>query len=107
MESLITVIHILASLFMIVVILIQGGNAGGIGAAFGGGNSQGFFGASGANTFLSRLTYICAGIFMITSVTLSVMQSNSGETGLTEKLEELGKAKESEKPQDKGQEPAK
>ena len=94
MENLITVIHVLTALFMIIVVLIQGGNAGGIGAAFGGGNSQGFFGASGANTFLSRLTYVCAGIFMITSVTLSVMQSNSGKTGLTEKLEKLGESQE-------------
>lgn len=89
MENLITVIHVATALFMIVVVLVQGGNAGGIGAAFGGGNSQGFFGASGANTFLSRMTYLCAGIFMFTSITLSVMQSDSGETGLGDKLEQM------------------
>ena len=51
---------------MILVVLIQGGNQGGVGAA-GGGNSQGVFGASGATTLLGKLTYAAAAIFMVTS----------------------------------------
>lgn len=88
METFVTVIHVLAALFMILVIIIQGGNSGGVGAAFGGGNSQGVFGASGAQSFLGKVTYGVAAIFMITSITLSVMQGTSGETGLTSKLEQ-------------------
>ena len=88
METLITVIHVLTALFMILVVLVQGGNAGGIGAAFGGGNSQGVFGAGGATSFLGKLTYVCAGIFMVTSISLSVIEGKSGKTGLREKLEQ-------------------
>jgi preprotein translocase subunit SecG len=86
METLITSIHIFVAVFMILVVLIQGGNQGGMSAAFGGGNSQGFFGASGATTLLGKLTYIAAAIFMITSLWLTVLKGNVGDIGLTEKL---------------------
>ncbi len=86
MESLVTTVHVIVALFMILVVLVQGGNAGGVGAAFGGGNSSGLFGATGANKFLTRLTYGAAGIFMLTSIALTVLQGRSGKTGLMEKL---------------------
>lgn len=88
METLVTVIHILAALFMILVIIVQGGNSGGVGAAFGGGNSQGVFGATGAQNLFGKLTYVIAAVFMLTSITLSVIQGTSGNTGLTDRLEE-------------------
>lgn len=87
METLVTIIHVAVALFMILVVLVQGGNAGGVGAAFGGGNSSGLFGASGANTFLTRLTYGAAALFMFTSIGLTIMQSRAGKTGLLERLE--------------------
>ncbi len=86
METLVTSIHLLVAVFMILVVLIQGGNQGGISAAFGGGNSQGFFGATGATTLLGKLTYIAAGIFMVTSLWLTVLKGNVGNVGLSEKL---------------------
>ena len=86
LETLITVIHIAVALFMILVVLVQGGNQGGIGAAFGGGNSGGVFGATGATTILGKVTYGAAAIFMMTSMTLTVMQGEAGEVGLKEKL---------------------
>ncbi len=96
METVITGVHIAVALFMILVVLIQGGNSGGVGAAFGGGNSQGFFGAGGATSFLGKLTYVCAGIFMVTSITLSVMQRTEGKTGLKEKLQQMESTKPAE-----------
>ena len=87
METLVTSVHIIVALFLILVVLVQAGNAGGVGAAFGGGNSSGVFGATGANQFLSRLTYAAAGLFMMTSIILTVMQGNAGKTGLQQKLE--------------------
>ena len=50
METFVTTVHVLAAIFMIFVVLVQEGNKGGIGAAFGGGNTQGVFGASGATS---------------------------------------------------------
>lgn len=86
LETLITVIHVLVAIFMILVVLVQGGHQGGVGAAFGGGNTQGVFGASGATSFLGKLTYGAAGIFMITSVSLTVLQGTRGKVGLSEQL---------------------
>ena len=82
----ITVIHVSTALFMILVVLVQGGNSGGVGAALGGGNSSGVFGAAGATSFLGKLTYGAAAIFMITTISLSVMQGKSGNIGLEERL---------------------
>ena len=87
METLVTVIHVVVALFMILVVLIQSGNSGGVGAAFGGGNASGVFGASGANAFLTKLTYGAAGLFMFTSIGLTVLQRNAAKSGLLEKLE--------------------
>jgi preprotein translocase subunit SecG len=88
METLVTIIHVLTAIFMIIVVLIQGGNSGGVGAAFGGGNSQGVFGAGGATSFLGKLTYAMAAVFMVTSIGLSIIQGTAGKTGLRERLEQ-------------------
>jgi preprotein translocase subunit SecG len=97
MEVFVTIIHVAVALFMILVVLVQGGNQGGVGAAFGGGNAQGVFGASGATTFLGKLTYGAAFIFMVTTLTLTVMQGQGGNVGLKEKLQETSAPAEAPK----------
>lgn len=69
---LVYVVHIIISLFLIVVVLLQSGSAGDISAAFGGQGSQAAFGPRGAATGLTRATTAAAVIFMLTSVTLSI-----------------------------------
>jgi preprotein translocase subunit SecG len=72
MIILVTIIHVLVCLFLIVVVLLQSGKAGDISAAFGGQGSQAAFGPRGAATALSKATTICAVLFMLTSITLSI-----------------------------------
>jgi len=72
---LITALHVLACLFLILVVLLQSGKGGGMGIAFGGGGSQTVFGSSGAGNFLTRATAVTAGIFMLTSVSLAYFAS--------------------------------
>ena len=86
METIVTVIHVFVALFMVLVILVQGGNSGGVGAAFGGGNSSGGFGATGATSFFGKLTYVAAAIFMVTSISLIILQKEGGDAGLSEQL---------------------
>jgi preprotein translocase subunit SecG len=73
--ALITTIHIIVCVFLIVVVLLQSGQSGDIAAAFGGQGSQTAFGPRGAATALSRATTWSAIIFLVTSITLSVMAS--------------------------------
>jgi preprotein translocase subunit SecG len=81
MLILITIIHVFVSLFLIIVVLLQSGQAGDIAAAFGGQGSQTAFGARGASTVLTKATTWCAIIFMVTSITLSVTTSRRSGPG--------------------------
>jgi preprotein translocase subunit SecG len=65
----VTIIHVIVSIGLILVVLLQTGKAD-MGAVFGGGSSSTIFGSSGAGNFLTRLTTAMAIIFMITSLTL-------------------------------------
>jgi preprotein translocase subunit SecG len=81
MIILLTLVHILVCLFLIIVVLLQSGQSGDIAAAFGGQGSQTAFGPRGAATILTKATTWCAVIFMVTSITLSVMASRRGGNG--------------------------
>tara|TARA_B100000035_G_scaffold314649_1_gene331584 strand:+ start:2818 stop:3162 length:345 start_codon:yes stop_codon:yes gene_type:complete len=76
MENLILFIHILASLGVIGLVLVQHGKGADAGAAFGGGNSGSVFGVQGSANFLSRATSICVTTFFCTSIALAVIASN-------------------------------
>jgi preprotein translocase subunit SecG len=74
-------VHILVCLFLIIVVLLQSGQSGDIAAAFGGQGSQTAFGPRGAATILTKATTWCAVIFMLTSITLSVMATRKSGNG--------------------------
>jgi preprotein translocase subunit SecG len=65
----VTIIHVIVSIGLILVVLLQTGKGAEMGAVFGGSSST-IFGSSGAGNFLTRLTTAMAIIFMITSLTL-------------------------------------
>ncbi len=70
-------LHVLVCFVLIIVIMLQSGNAADLAGAFGGAGSQTAFGPRGAATFLSRATTWCAIVFMMTSLTLSVKRGPS------------------------------
>ncbi|MBI3609272.1 MAG: preprotein translocase subunit SecG [Nitrospirae bacterium] len=72
MYFLLITLHVIVSFIMIGVILLQAGKGAEIGASFGG-SSQTIFGSRGPGTFLSKLTVAAAVIFMLTSLSLSVL----------------------------------
>jgi len=74
-----TVLHIIACAFLILVILIQPGKSGGLGA-LGGGGAQQVFGGSGAGNFLTKTTWATAGIFFFTSISLAYLSSSTDES---------------------------
>src|SRR5580658_6213381 len=71
-------LHVMVCFVLIIVIMLQSGNAADLAGAFGGAGSQTAFGPRGAATFLSRATTWCAIVFMMTSLTLSVKRAPAG-----------------------------
>jgi preprotein translocase subunit SecG len=67
----VTALHILISILLILLVLIQGGENVDITAAFGG-VSQAAFGPRGAVSTMAKITWGLGAIFMATSITLSV-----------------------------------
>ena len=76
--ALVLVIHIIIAIFLIVVILLQGGR-GGLGEALGGAAAQSLFGG-GANTVMTKITAVCAGMFMVTCLSLAALSSQRGQS---------------------------
>jgi preprotein translocase subunit SecG len=78
MIYLLTTIHVLVCLFLVIVVLLQSGKAADLAGAFGGMGSQTVFGPRGSATVLSKATTIAAALFMVTSLSLSIMATRSG-----------------------------
>ena len=76
--TLTTIIHLIVSVVMVAVVLLQVGKGATMGASFGGGgsSSQTVFGSGGPATFLVKVTAGCAVIFMLTSLYLTYMSGS-------------------------------
>jgi preprotein translocase subunit SecG len=77
-----TILHILVSIFLIAVVLLQSGKGAEMGASFGSGGSQSVFGAGGGTTFLSKMTTGAAVIFMLTSLTLAYISGQPSSSSI-------------------------
>src|SRR5262245_2008664 len=84
---LLPLVHVLACLFLIVVVLLQTGKGADMGAVLGGG-SQTLFGASGAGNLLTKLTTGMAITFMATSLVIAVGQRQKPSSSLLNRLPE-------------------
>ena len=71
-------LHVVACLFLIGVVLLQQGKGQDLASAFGGGGTQTAFGPRGSANVLSRATTILAGLFMVTSLALTVLKPGGG-----------------------------
>jgi len=78
MIYLLVTIHAVVCFFLIIVVLLQSGKAADLAGAFGGMGSQTAFGPRGAATVLSKATTIAAVLFMVTSLTLSILATRRG-----------------------------
>ena len=80
MVILITIVHVIVCLFLAVVVLLQSGKAADLAGAFGGMGSQTVFGPRGSATVLSKATTIAAALFMLTSLSLSVLSTRNSQS---------------------------
>ena len=83
MIILLTIVHVIVCLFLVIVVLVQSGKTADLAGAFGGMGSQTVFGPRGSATVLSKATTLAAALFMITSLTLSILATRGGSGGPT------------------------
>lgn len=90
MYTFILVLHIIVSIFLILVVLLQTGKGAEMGASFSAGASQTLFGSRGAATFLNKLTAAVAILFMVTSLSMAILSKREATTSVigTTKTEE-------------------
>lgn len=81
--ALVIAIHVIVSLVLIAVILLQAGRGGGLSETFGGSSTQTLFGTK-TSVFLTRATAAAAIIYIITCLTLAVMTSHRGRSLVSE-----------------------
>jgi preprotein translocase subunit SecG len=75
MMYLVTAIHVVVCFILIGVVLLQSGKAADLAGAFGGMGSQTTFGPRGTATVLSKATTVAAIVFMVTALTLFIMEN--------------------------------
>ena len=66
-------LYVLTCLVLLLVILLQQGKGGDIASAFGGSSSQTAFGARAGATLLTRVTTVCAALFMVGALALAIL----------------------------------
>ena len=74
------VVHVIVCLFLIGVVLLQQGKSADLAGAFGGQGSQTAFGPRGAANLLTKLTTWGAVLFMVVSISLTVLLSRANTT---------------------------
>ena len=87
-------LHVMICGLLIVVVLLQSGEAADLAGAFGGAGSQTAFGPRGAATFLSKATTWCAVMFMLTSMALTMhINTTAGTSSGSSVLQQFSKTK--------------
>jgi preprotein translocase subunit SecG len=90
MFGFVMVIHVIACIFLIIVVLLQAGKGGGLADVAGGNQTNSVFGTQ-TNTFMTRLTEAFAVIFVITSLSLAIMSSHRGKSLIESRRHDLPK----------------
>ena len=88
-------LHIIICGLLIVVIMLQSGEAADLAGAFGGAGSQTAFGPRGAATFLSKATTWCAIMFMLTSMALTMHVNKTEASAGSSVLQQFSKTSKS------------
>lgn len=80
-------VHVLICFFLIAVVLLQQGKGADL-SVFGGGATQTAFGARGAATVLHKMTVISFVLFIVTTLSIGIIQSEHGKSAIFEDLED-------------------
>ncbi|MCI5141108.1 MAG: preprotein translocase subunit SecG [Candidatus Electrothrix sp. ATG1] len=85
MTTLLIIVHVLVSLFLIAIVLLQHGKGADIGATFGG-SGQSVFGSEGPVPLLNKITTFSAIVFMGTSISLAYISAHESTGSIMKDL---------------------
>ena len=94
MENLILILNIIVAVLLVIVILLQKSEGGALGIGV---SQESFISSRSAANFLTKATAILATLFIITSISLTII-SNEG-TSSSSVLEKVEEKKDSSEPQ--------
>ena len=90
MENVVLTIHLLLALALVGVVLLQRSEGSGLGMGSGGGGGDGIMSGRSAASALSKVTWILAIAFIITSLTLTVIAArNAAGTSVLDRVGEV------------------
>jgi len=94
MENFILVLNIILAIILVIIILLQKSEGGALGI---GASQDSFISSRSAGSFLTKTTAILAALFIITSISLTIISKE--EISSTSVLEKVEEEKDSSEPQ--------
>jgi preprotein translocase subunit SecG len=89
METLLLIVHIILAIFLIGSVLLQKSDGGALGI---GGNSDNLMSSRSAGNFLTKFTTVLAFLFIITSISLTLInKKDTSQKSIIDKIEQLDK----------------
>ena len=82
MENTVLIIHVVLAFLIIILVLLQKSEGGGLG--IGGSQTGGFMTARGTANFMTKLTAFLGGCFFLTSIILALLSSQDSKSIATE-----------------------
>ena len=96
MENIILIVNIISALILVVVILLQKSEGGALGLGV---SKESFVSSRSAGSFLTKTTAIVATLFIITSISLTIISKDEfSSTSVLEKIEKKDNSTEPEVP---------
>ena len=89
METLLLIVHIILAILLIGTVLLQKSDGGALGI---GGNSDNLMSSRSAGNFLTKFTAVLAFLFIITSISLTLInKKDTSQKSIIDKIEQLDK----------------
>ena len=77
-----TIFHVIVCILLTITVLVQFGKGAEAGAMMGSGSSQAIFTTNSKGNFFTKLTTVLAILFMVNSITLTIMTTKASSSSL-------------------------
>jgi preprotein translocase subunit SecG len=82
-------LHFIVCIALVAIVLLQAGKGGGMAGIFGGGGSDQIFSAPSGMAFIKKVTVVCAVLFMLTSLTLTLLSSRISMASVINQIQNI------------------